>query len=114
MENHFLNLAVAIVRGRIKDARGLIRSSPAFFSTHAPNAISALQSAVEDSQELAVNRALHQILAESLSLNVDDTPPFTAAYFDGVKAVEDLIEKRITDVERGEASPQSVRLPEYA
>ena len=43
-----------------------------------------------------------------------DTPPFTAAYFDGVKAVEDLIEKRITDVERGEASPQSVRLPEYA
>jgi hypothetical protein len=114
MENHFLNLAIALVRGHVRDARELVRFSPALFGGQASNAITALQGAVEDCQEQAINRALHRILAESLSLNVDDTPALTEAYFDGVRAVEDLIEKRITDAERGQALPGSVGLMEYA
>jgi len=47
--------------------------SPALFGGPASDVIAALQGAVEDCQEQAVNRALHRILAESLSLNVDDT-----------------------------------------
>jgi hypothetical protein len=96
MASHFLNIALAVVRGRTREARHMIRTLPAF-APQDSTAVGKLQEALAEREEKAVNAQLHRILAESLALNVDDTPPFTAAYFDGVRAVEDLIEKYISD-----------------
>ena len=102
MESYFLNIAIAIVRGNTKNARGLIRSSPAF-SAYDSSAIGKLQAALAEREERAVNRVLHGILAESLSLDIAEQNGRRADFLKGVRGVEDLIEKHITDAEPSES-----------
>jgi len=109
MQGRFLNIALAIVRGRSTDAREMIRSSPAFTSCDT-SILGKLQSALEEREERAVNRILHHPLSKSLSLDMPETSGRRADYLAGVKAVEDLIEQYITNAEPAE----STRLPELA
>ena len=90
-----LNVAIALVDGRPQDAREILRAS--IDSRTSGPAVARLQQAIGVRIHREINLRLHQLLGKSLAVDVDGSRWDADSFLAGVKALEDLIEREITD-----------------
>ena len=105
MLTSYLNVAIALVDGRTRDALEIIRTSAA--GDASGPAVARLQAAMAARVEREVNLRLHALLGKSLTIDVESSPWDHDSVLAGIKAVEDLIEGEITDDDTSPAAGAS-------
>jgi len=95
MVTSILNVAIAMIENRPREARHMMEELPLDECRHLSRLQGRLHNSVESVKQRAVAGELRSLLMETMKIHLPDEN--TEAFLEGVTAVEQILEKRLNE-----------------